>query len=255
ARTYLVEGDAQAAYLAWVSGSGGLTSISDEVFLATGNQALDLADMVDYPVLARSLQLPYADGAATIAALVRERGWAGVDALYKQLPTTTEQMLHIDKLLAREAPIAVVADPAALATKIPGHKVVWQDNVGEASLLAMLADVEPAPIARAAAAGWGGDRYLVLEREPAGVAPIVLGLIAWDSEADAAEFTETFQLYLEKTMPGAFVLERRGAQVLYASQVRDAATRAALHTHAWTAFTVAGKPAGAGKTAVKARAA
>ena len=254
ARTYLVEGDAQAAYLAWVSGSGGLASISDAVFLATGDQALDLADMVDYPVLARSLQLPYADGAATIAALVRQRGWAGVDALYKQLPTTTEQMLHIDKLLAREAPIAVVADPAVIGAQVPGHKVVWQDNVGEASLLAMLADVEPAPIARASAAGWGGDRYLVLEREPAGVAPIVVGLIAWDSEADAAEFTATFQLYLEKTMPGTFVLERRGAHVLYASQVRDPATHATLRTHAWAAFTVAGKPAGTAKPAHKGKA-
>ncbi|MBL8973472.1 MAG: hypothetical protein JNK56_22985, partial [Myxococcales bacterium] len=59
ARTDLVEGDAQAAYLAWVSGAAGLNSISPDVMLATGNQALDLADLVDYPVLARSLQLPY----------------------------------------------------------------------------------------------------------------------------------------------------------------------------------------------------
>jgi len=247
ARTYLVEGDAQAAYLAWVSGEGGLANISDAVFLATGNQALDLADLVDYPVLARSLQLPYADGAATIAALVRERGWPAVDALYKQLPTTTEQMLHLDKLLKREPAIPVVADPTALGQQIPGHKVVWQDNIGEASLLAMLADVEPAPIARAAAAGWGGDRYLVLERDPAGLAPVVVGLVAWDSEADAAEFTDTFRLYLEKAMPAAFLCERRGAHVLYASQVRDQTTRAALSAHAWAAFTVAGKPAGAGK--------
>ncbi len=243
ARTYLVEGDAQAAYLAWVSGAGGLGSISDEVFLATGNQALDLADLVDYPVLARSLQLPYADGAMTIAGLVRKQGWAGVDALYKQLPTTTEQMLHLDKLIAREPAIAVGAAPERLTAQLPGHRVVWQDNVGEASMLAMLADVEPAPIARAAAAGWGGDRYLALDREPAELAPLVVGLTAWDSEADAGEFEATFRLYLEKAMPGAFHLERRGDQVLYASQVRDPATRQAIVRHAWSAFTVAGKPA------------
>ena len=143
------------------------------MFLATGNQALDLADLVDYPVLARSLQLPYADGAMTIAALVRAQGWPAVDALYSALPTTTEQMLHLDKLLAREAAVAVVADPAALAAQLPGQRVVWQDNLGEASLLTMLADVEPAPVARAAAAGWGGDRYLALDRQPAGAAPLI----------------------------------------------------------------------------------
>ena len=244
ARTYLVEGDAQAAYLAWVSGAAGLASISPEVMLVTGNQALDLADLVDYPVLARSLQLPYADGAMTIAALVRAQGWPAVDALYSALPTTTEQMLHLDKLLAREAAVAVVADPAALAAQLPGQRVVWQDNLGEASLLTMLADVEPAPVARAAAAGWGGDRYLALERDPAGAAPLIVGLIAWDSEADAEEFAATFRLYLEKAMPDAFILQRRGDQLRFAAQVRDAATRDALATHAWSAFTVAGKPAG-----------
>ena len=106
------------------------------------------------------------------AALVRAHGWPAVDALYSALPTTTEQMLHLDKLLAREAPIAVVADPTALAALLPGQSVVWQDNLGEATLLTMLADVEPAPIARAAAAGWGGDRYLALDRQPAGAAPL-----------------------------------------------------------------------------------
>jgi hypothetical protein len=244
ARTYLVEGDAQAAYLAWVSGAAGLGSIGPEVMLATGNQALDLADLAEHPVLARSLQLPYADGTMTVAALVRAHGWPAVDALYSALPTTTEQMLHLDKLLAREAPIAVVADPTALAALLPGQSVVWQDNLGEATLLTMLADVEPAPIARAAAAGWGGDRYLALDRQPAGAAPLIVGVVAWDSETDAAEFEATWRLYLEKVMPNAFILQRRGDQLLFAAQVRDPATRDALANHAWSAFTVAGQPAG-----------
>ncbi len=243
ARTYLVEGDAQAAYLAWVSGEAGLASISDAVFLATGNQALDLADLVDHPVLARSLQLPYADGAATIAAVVRERGWSFVDALYAELPTTTEQMLHPAKLLTREAPLAVAVQADALAGAL-GRRAVWEDNVGEASLLAMLADVEASTTARAAAAGWGGDRYVALDRSPAEVAPLIVGLVAWDSEADAAEFEPVFRAYLEKAMPGAFFLERRADQVVFATQVRDAAARTAVAAHAWTTFTVAGRPAG-----------
>jgi hypothetical protein len=219
ARTYLVEGDAQAA-----------------------NQALDLADLVDHPILARSMQLPYADGAATIAAVVRERGWAAVDALYKDLPTTTEQMLHPAKLLAREAPRAVTIRPEALVAAMPGRRAVWEDNVGEASLLTMLADVESSPTARAAASGWGGDRYVALDRSPAELAPIIVGMIAWDSEADAAEFEPVFRAYFEKAMPGAYHLERRHDQVLFATQLRDPESRKAVVAHAWSAFTVA-KPA------------
>ena len=33
--------------------------------------------------------------------------------------------------------------------------------------------------ARAAAAGWGGDRYLALDRDPVGAAPLIVGLIAY----------------------------------------------------------------------------
>lgn len=242
ARTYLVEGDAQAAYLAWVSGERGLASISEAVFLATGNQALDLADLVDHPILARSMQLPYADGAATIAAVVRERGWPAVDALYKDLPTTTEQMLHPAKLLAREAPVAITVHPEALVAALPGRRAVWEDNIGEASLLTMLADVESSPTARAAATGWGGDRYIALDRDPVELAPIIVGLIAWDSEAEAAEFEPVFRVYLDKVMPGAHHLERRHDQVLFATQLRDPDARKAVVAHAWSAFTVAGKP-------------
>lgn len=248
ARTYLVEGDAQAAYLAWVAGDRGLGSIDDAVFLATGNQALDLADFADHPVLARSLQLPYADGAATVARLVRERGWSAVDALYKDLPTTTEQMLHLDKLLAREPAVRVTIDDAAVAARLPGHRVVWQDNVGEASFLAMLADVEPAPVARAAAAGWGGDRYLALDTVPPGPAPLIVGHVVFDSEADAAEFEPVFRAYLDKKLPTTHHLERRKAGLLYATQIHDEPTRAAVAA-AWPAFTAAApqKPARAAK--------
>ncbi|HGG57098.1 MAG TPA: hypothetical protein ENK31_04825, partial [Nannocystis exedens] len=62
ARTFLIEGDAQASYLAWVSGKGGLASIPDSVLDAQGDQMLALAGVIDNPILARLLQLPYGDG-------------------------------------------------------------------------------------------------------------------------------------------------------------------------------------------------
>lgn len=236
ARTFLVEGDAQAAYLAWVSGPQGIAAIPAEVLQTTGDQALGLAGMLDFPVLSRSLQLPYTDGAATIAALVRTQGWAAVDALYKDLPRTSEQMLHLDKLLAREPAVAVEVAPQALAAALPEHAMVWQDTLGEASLLCMLADVEPASVARAAAAGWGGDRILVFERKGhQDAAPIVVGLVAWDSEKDADEFAEVFRAYLKAHMQDRHVVERRGDRVLFASEV-PAALAPALTQAAWQAF-------------------
>lgn len=249
ARTFLVEGDAQAAYLAWVSGPAGLAAIPAEVMQTTGDQALSFAAMLDHPILTRSLQLPYADGAATVAALVRAQGWAAVDALYSDLPTTSEQMLHLDKLLAREPAIAVTMAPAALAAALPDHALVWQDTLGEASLLCMLADVASATDARAAAAGWGGDRLLVFDRKSGpDVTPLVVGLVAWDSEADAREFELAFTAYLMAKMPTTSLVRRRGDRVLFATGV-PAGLGGAIDPAGWSAFPAPARPARKGPAA------
>ncbi len=251
ARTFLIEGDAQAAYLAWVSGEAGLASIADPVLDAQGDQALALAGVIDNPILARLLQLPYADGAATVVRLARDHGWAAVDALYAELPSTSEQMLHIDKLLAREPAVPIRVDPAPLLARLPGYAQVWADDLGEATLLAMLADVASVVEARRGAAGWGGDRFVVIERATDAAThrlPVAIGVITWDSKLDADEFGPSFRTYLEGKMPGAFVLERRGRRFLYATRVREPATRQLIAELGWDMFTV-GAPANAAETA------
>lgn len=241
ARTFLIEGDAQAAYLAWVSGEAGLSSIPDPVLTAQGDQALALAGVIDNPILARLLQLPYADGAATVVRLARDHGWPAVDALYAELPTTSEQMLHIGKLLAREPAIPITVDAAPLLARLPAYQQVWADDLGEATLLAMLADVASVVVARRAAAGWGGDRFVVIERATDAATnrlPTAIGVIAWDSSVDADEFGPNFRTYLEAKMPGAFVLERRGERFLYATRVREPATQKLIAAHGWDVFKV-----------------
>jgi hypothetical protein len=247
ARTFLIEGDAQAAYLAWVSGPGGLAAIGDEVLAAMGDQTLDLAGVMPQPILTRMLQMPYTDGAATVVKIARERGWAAVDALYSDLPTTSEQMLHPEKLLAREPARAVRVDAGPLLARLPGYQVVWEDDLGEASLLAMLAEVEKSKVARRGAAGWGGDRYVVLERagdDALGRLPITVGLTVWDSAGDAAEFEASFARYMAKQTGPRGVIERRGDRVIFATQAPDEATRRTIAGAAWSAFAVDGAGSG-----------
>ena len=240
ARRFLIEGEAQAAYLSWVSGEGGLAAIEDSVLDAMGNQTLDLASTVSpHPVLARSLQLPYADGTATVARLVRKKGWTAIDALYRDLPTTSEQMLHIDKLIAREPAIGVALDGQAIAASVPGLSEVWHDTLGEAELLAMVADVAPSLTARKVASGWGGDRFVVLDRKDAPLSvPLVVLAIAWDTAADAREFADTFAEYLEMHVPSPHFIDRRKDVVLVGVGVPEASRVAAVQAAAWSAVTV-----------------
>jgi hypothetical protein len=237
ARTFLIEGEAEAAYYAWVSGADGLSSIDDAVFDAMGNQALDYAKAAsEYPVLARDLQMPYADGAATVVRLVIAKGWPAVDALWKDLPTTSEQMLHLDKLLAREPAKPVRLDAAALE-QATSMKTVWFDELGEASLLAMLADAEPSTIARAAAKGWGGGQLLALAdpAEPES-APTIVAALVWDTPEDAAEFEVAFAKYLDTATPkGTFIARRRDA-VVFGTNVPERIATKPLVAAAWGAL-------------------
>jgi len=237
ARRFLVEGDAQASYLAWVSGEAGVKAIGGPVLDAMGDQVLELSGMASpYPILARSLQMPYTDGTATVIRLVQQRGWKAVDELYEDLPRTSEQMLHLDKLLARERAIPTKVDAGPLEAAMPGLKHLWHDNIGEASLLTMLAEVEDATVARRAAAGWGGDFFVALDRPDAPLpTPVVAGAIAWDSEADAREFVPVFQRYLDGHAARQAFVERKGARVVFATGVPADVDRRALATALWRA--------------------
>lgn len=249
ARRFLVEGEAQAAYLSWVSGDMGLAAIDDAVLDAMGNQNLDLAGEVsDYPILARSLQMPYADGTATIIRLVKMRGWEAVSALYRDLPATTEQMLHLDKLLAREPAMAVRIAPEPIAQQLQLEQV-WHDTLGEAALLSMLAEVEPSVLARRSADGWGGDAYVAFDRKDRPLpAPVVVGIVAWDTKRDAEEFEASFRKYLDpdaatvrkghEGVEGA-VLRRKGTRVLFATHVPQGIDPEALAQSVWAASTIA----------------
>jgi hypothetical protein len=242
ARRWLVEGDAQAAYLAWIGGETGVAAIDDPVLDAMGDQVLELAGVASkYPVLARSIQMPYTDGTATVIRLVKASGWKSVDELYGKLPATSEQMLHLDKLLARERAIPTKLDVGAIEPVLPGLALVWHDNIGEAALLAMLAEVDDATVARKAAAGWGGDFFVALDRAKGRLpAPVVAGVIAWDTELDAREFQPIFARYLEEHAAQRTLVRRKGAKVVFATGVPDDVDLRALETALWRG-TIVGK--------------
>ncbi len=235
ARTFLIEGDAQATFLAWKSGPRGAEGISDTVLEAMADDTLGIdGSMVPYPVLARMMQMPYTDGTRTVLAIVRSKGWAGIDALFSDMPTTTEQMLHLDKLESREPALPVTIDATSLVPTWPGAKLVYDDDLGEAALLAMLSEVESPRAARAAAAGWGGDRFVAIDL-PGAPLLVVVGAIAWDSVADAKEFEGPFRRYLEGVRAQDHFVERRGSVVIFAT---GRAPSRELSQAAWSAVSV-----------------
>lgn len=141
-----------------------------------------------------SLIAPYVDGFACIQALRRLGDWAAVDEVWHHLPETTEQLLHIDKLLARE-PAEIIAPPSLGPLEKAGYRVVVEDVFGEQGLRILFEDVTTRSKAKEAAAGWGGDRYVVAEREENGNRQTATILrLRMDTAIDATEVADQFRV-------------------------------------------------------------
>jgi hypothetical protein len=183
----LIEGDATSAMLDVTIGSA--FDISEAWFrrLLSASTALSPEGAATPPVLAASLTSPYADGFAFVQALRVKGGFPAVDEALRAPPATTEQLLHPDKFAAREPAVAVAELP--LAALGPGFRAVIDDVNGEQGLRIMLEQWAPRARAEEAAAGWGGDRYVVARREDGeGKHAVAVGMrMVFDTPKDAGE--------------------------------------------------------------------
>jgi hypothetical protein len=133
--------------------------------------------------IALGLVAPYADGMSFVNGLRRRGGWRAVDAAWSRPPTSTEQLLHLDRYLASEA--AVMVQPATATALGAGWKRSWDDVFGEQEMrLAFSVWMDPKTSMRAAE-GWAGDRVALFEAD--GGKSAVAWTMAFDDEANAKE--------------------------------------------------------------------
>ena len=109
----------------------------------------------------QDLLFPYEQGLVFVGAIVADGGLKGVDAMYQDLPSTTEQILEPRKYLRREDPLLL--DPVSVA--LEGWTTHDEGSFGEWGVRLILADtLSPGNITQAAA-GWGNDAYSVLLKD------------------------------------------------------------------------------------------
>jgi hypothetical protein len=168
--------DEQAAYDALAEGDA-TSTMMDVLMGRMGKTALDVPDDVletemleamdgdggtrNVPPLMRtSLVAPYIYGTIFVNALRRAGGWPAVNAVWRALPTTTEQILHVEKWRAHEPALGVPAPSfAALGS---GWTVADEDSSGELGMRLAFEEWLGGRSAVIAADGWGGDRDVLL---------------------------------------------------------------------------------------------
>jgi hypothetical protein len=100
-------------------------------------------------------------------------------------PASTEQVLHPER---RSEPFQAI-DLAAVRGALPaGCRFRYENTLGELGISVLLRDLG-SEVDAAAWGGWDGDRWLAADCDGR---PELLWLTAWDSEADAGEFTAAY---------------------------------------------------------------
>lgn len=224
----LIEGDATFVMIQYIFDQQGLSfdlnrfGSLTQFMLSTSNTTNEK----EYPVLARapavlreSLQFPYVYGIGFVQEVLKNRSLQSVNDIYRNLPASTEQILHPEKFLNGDLPVKIEM-PDLNDAMGKDWKKIDTDIQGEFGLQIMLAEFTNNSASRKAAEGWGGDQYALYENRKTG-ALIFVTFTTWDADSDAREF---FNLYGNRT-------ERRyklGAAVKLGADTRTYETREGL---------------------------
>ena len=188
----LVEGDAVASQTEWMLRH--LTVEELGQLIADASDPDVLAAFAGAPAILRETSLfPYQAGLQLVETLRGGTGFAAVNAAYARPPASTEQVIHPERYLETDEPTAVeLGDEGPLAA---GWTAGPADTLGEFIISVWLREggVRPAD-ARAAAAGWDGDRVALLDG-PTGQSVVILRTV-WDASAEADEFVAAVELAL-----------------------------------------------------------
>lgn len=210
--TALVEGDATLVMTQWWQQYATPQDYTD-IFNYRPPQ-FTLPEQFPPPYIVRNSEFPYVQGADFVDYLYRRGSWTRVNGAYEDLPVSTEQILHPEKYVAGEAPDVVVAQSLESVLG-PTWRRLDSSSLGEWMTYLLLgygADVDSQLADRTAlvaAAGWGGDRYIVYH-DVAEDSTVLAAHWVWDSSRDAGEFAAAMSDYQEKRFLGGRVNRNDG---------------------------------------------
>jgi hypothetical protein len=182
----------------------------------------------------------YTDGVKFVAEAYRRGGWKGVNKLYADPPQSTQQI--IDPSLYFEHPtLPYAVTVAGYQPRLAGWRKSDEDTLGELGLRIVLENTRGmASPDVALAAGWAGDRIVMLRK---GDAASVIWLLAFRDPESASRFAGVYRKVLDHLHghPAAHRVELKGSAVLVvAGEAADHYDR--LGPAVWKASTIAPPP-------------
>ena len=200
----LAEGD--AAYLQYLYLEEDYLSPAEKTALGEDLNIAPSGVFSGAPTFLRSnYEFAYTAGLDFVHFLHDAEGYDGVDAAWMDPPQSSEQVLHPERYLSGDAPLAVSL--ASLEEVLgDGWRKVDESTFGEFYLREFLQQELAADEVDQAAMGWGGDRYAVYWNE--GEATLLMLLrLAWDTPEDGDEGAAAITDYLSSRFQAAGQLQ------------------------------------------------
>ncbi len=197
------EGDGMAVMLNYLLEPAGrdFSSLPDLTFVMRQYSSMESQFPIfkSAPVFLKEMLLfPYGNGASFLQKVwAKSQSWEAVNKIYSDLPVSTEQILHPEKYFdtPRDDPKPVeFEDPSVRLGK--GWKVSYKNVFGEFALDLLLRLQLSEDQSKRAAAGWGGDKVLLLENT-AGKNAVFIAT-TWDTADDVEEFYQAMSNWLER---------------------------------------------------------
>jgi hypothetical protein len=188
----LIEGDATVLMMDYAMGKVG---VDPSVLGAGAMEGLDTSAMMTGQggavgraphYFQQLIGFPYSGGMKFVAALKARGGWPAVDRAWRQLPESSEQILHPEKYGVDHP------KPVTMPPPIVGMEELGSDTAGEWTMQVWASENG---LPRDSARGWGGDRYQVFE---SGGATAVLWATTWDTEGAAMRFEQVARTAVAK---------------------------------------------------------
>jgi tetratricopeptide (TPR) repeat protein len=188
----LIEGDATLAMMLYAVEHISLVDRLESVSSAGGYESgvFDTS-----PAFIQEMELfPYIEGYDFVLALHESGGWEAVNEAYENPPGSAEQVLHPERYREGDEPQEVSLPDLVIELR---EEWVELDNdvLGELGLRLTLAEYVGPAAASAAAEGWAGDRYALLQQGEEGPHVLVMQTY-WDDQDEADEFQAIYQIYM-----------------------------------------------------------
>ncbi len=194
----VAEGDATIAGFAYAVGR---MDDSTADTLANNLKSLPQALRAEAPDTPEGLSAPllfqYSDGVRFVAEAYRRGGWSAVDALYRNPPQSSHQILHPALYFDSPAPPARI-ELAGYDGIMSGWKKADDDTYGELLLRVILErNLGKQSSEVALASRWSADRMIILQQRRD---VNVIWMLVFSDEQTASHFTVVYQTLLDRLL-------------------------------------------------------